>query len=198
MPFHHSNNTPTEQQNNPASSQQQPFSPAAPQQLAPARPADEPPRPDAPAEDSLNVISCGTGQPIDLIYAFIEKDREEEGYRDALVNDDTSYMKDKEDIMRNQLKMLFRRIGLAYRDRLRDLNARLKRTEEAFMQDAVREIQIAQESCNDHINEIVEMEQMLDNDDPRMTTMIQTYRRGFRRGIAAQTTILLNGNNNTL
>ena len=40
-----------------------------------------------------------------------------------------------------------------------------------------------------------EMEKMLDADDPKMTTMIETYRRGFNKGIAAQTAAFINSEN---
>ena len=36
---------------------------------------------------------------------------------------------------------------------------------------------------------------MLDADDPKMTTMIETYRRGFNKGIAAQTAAFINSEN---
>ena len=41
-------------------------------------------------------------------------------------------------------------------------------------------------TIEEHLAEIEEMEHLLDEDDPKMTTMIESYRRGFLKGISAQ------------
>ena len=66
--------------------------------------------PKEPSENKQKVITIkwGTGMPIDVIFNFIHKDFEEEGYQDALVNSDLQYRETKEGIIRNDLKMLFK------------------------------------------------------------------------------------------
>lgn len=140
-------------------------------------------------------ITWGTGQPIDVIFSFIHKNREEEGYQDALVNSDLSYMKAKEEIIRNELKMLFKRISIRYKDNILVLDVQKAKAEAAFISSSVAILQARREIYVEHLAEIEEMEKMLDADDPKMTTMIETYRRGFNKGIAAQTAAFINSEN---
>ena len=65
-------------------------------------------------EDKKNLITItwGTGMPIDVIFNFIHKNFEEEGFQDALVNSDIAYRDTKEKIIRYDLEMLFTRIIL--------------------------------------------------------------------------------------
>ena len=140
-------------------------------------------------------ITWGTGQPIDIIFSFIHKNREEEGYQDALINSDLSYMKAKEEIIRNDLKMLFKRISIRYKDNILVLDVQKAKAEAAFISSSVAILQARREIYVEHLAEIEEMEKMLDADDPKMTTMIETYRRGFNKGIAAQTAAFINSEN---
>lgn len=140
-------------------------------------------------------ITWGTGQPIDVIFSFIHKNREEEGYQDALINSDLSYMKAKEEIIRNDLKMLFKRISIRYKDNILVLDVQKAKAEAAFISSSVAILQARREIYVEHLAEIEEMEKMLDADDPKMTTMIETYRRGFNKGIAAQTAAFINSEN---
>lgn len=140
-------------------------------------------------------ITWGTGQPIDVIFSFIHKNREEEGYQDALINSDLSYMKAKEEIIRNELKMLFKRISIRYKDNILVLDVQKAKAEAAFISSSVAKLQARREIYVEHLAEIEEMEKMLDADDPKMTTMIETYRRGFNKGIAAQTAAFINSEN---
>ena len=64
----------------------------------------------------LITITWGTGMPIDVIFNFIHKNFEEEGFQDALVNCDITYRDTKEKIIRNDLEMLFKRIILRYKN----------------------------------------------------------------------------------
>ena len=63
----------------------------------------------------LITITWGTGMPIDVIFHYIHKNFEEEGFQDALVNSDITYRDTKEKIIRTDLEMLFKRIALRYR-----------------------------------------------------------------------------------
>lgn len=140
-------------------------------------------------------ITWGTGQSIDVIFSFIHRNREEEGYQDALINSDLSYMKAKEEIIRNELKMLFKRISIRYKDNILVLDVQKAKAEAAFISSSVAILQARREIYVEHLAEIEEMEKMLDADDPKMTTMIETYRRGFNKGIAAQTAAFINSEN---
>ena len=146
------------------------------------------------ANDKRNYITIawGTGYPIDVIYDFIHKNFEEDGYRDALVNGDGTYREAKEKIITNDLKMLFRRVSLRYQDDLRMIDVQIARARESFITSSVMMLEAKKKTFEEHITEISKMARLLDEGDPKMTTMIETYRRGFFKGIAASTQNMFN------
>lgn len=138
-------------------------------------------------KDNLIVITWGTGMPIDVIFNFIHKDFEEQGYQDALVNSDLKYRETKESIIRNDLKMLFKRISLRYQSDMRMIDIQIRNAQEAYALSSASMLQAQRQTYQEHLDEISEMEHLLDKEDPKMITMIESYRRGFLKGIAAQT-----------
>lgn len=145
-------------------------------------------------EGKKNVITImwGTGMPIDVIYNFIHKDFEEQGYQDALVNTDIVYRNAKETIIRNDLQMLFKRIILRYRKDIREIDVQIDNAKKALALTSAASMQACRDTYEEHLAEIAEMQQQLEANDPKMTTMIESYRRGFLKGIAAVTTNFIN------
>ena len=136
-------------------------------------------------EKRMISISWGTGMPIDIIFNFIHKDFEEEGFQDALVNSDIAYRDAKERIIRNDLEMLFKRIILRYKNDIREVNVNIDNASKAYALTAACRLQARRETFEEHLLEINEMQTLLNNDDPKMLTMIESYRRGFQKGMAA-------------
>ena len=130
-------------------------------------------------------ITWGTGMPIDIIFNFIHKDFEEEGFQDALVNCDITYRDTKEKIIRNDLKMLFKRIILRYKNDVREVEVNIENARKAYALAAASKLEARRETFEEHLSEINEMQTLLDNDDPKMLTMIESYRRGFQKGMSA-------------
>ncbi|MDE6720934.1 MAG: hypothetical protein K2J84_02145 [Bacteroidaceae bacterium] len=143
---------------------------------------------------NLVTITWGTGMPIDVIFGFIHKDFENEGYNDAIVVSDLKYGETKESIIRNDLKMLFKRVTLRYRHDIRKIDVQIKNAQEAYILSVVSELEAQRDTYEEHLAEIAEMERLLEADDPKMTKMIESYRRGFLKGIAAQTTKFITQN----
>ena len=151
---------------------------------------------DSPKEDEekkkVITITWGTGMPIDVIYNFIHKDFEEQGYQDALVNTDIVYRDAKETIIRNDLQMLFKRIILRYRKDIREIDIQIDNAKKALALTSAASMQACRETYEEHLAEIAEMQQQLEANDSKMTTMIESYRRGFLKGIAAVTANFIN------
>ena len=120
----------------------------------------------------LITITWGTGMPIDVIFNFIHKNFEEEGFQDALVNCDITYRDTKEKIIRNDLEMLFKRIILRYKNDIREIDVNIDNAQKAYALIAASRLQARRETFEEHLAEINEMQQLLDTDDPKMTTMI--------------------------
>lgn len=154
---------------------------------------------DSPTENEDNkkrliTITWGTGLPIDVIYNFIHKNYEEEGYQDALINQDVTYRDAKINIILNDLNMLFKRITLRYKTDIRRVQVMIENNRQAFALAAASDLEALLETYNEHLAEISKMESLLAANDPKMMTMIESYRRGFLKGNAAVTINFLNNN----
>lgn len=136
-------------------------------------------------EKKIITITWGTGMPIDIIFNFIHKDFEEEGFQDALVNCDITYRDTKEKIIRNDLEMLFKRIILRYKSDMREVDVNINNARNACAICAAGRLQALRETYEEHLAEINEMQELLEDNDPKMLTMIESYRRGFQKGMAA-------------
>jgi len=143
-------------------------------------------------EKKIITITWGTGMPIDVIFNFIHKNFEEEGFQDALVNCDITYRDAKEKIIRNDLEMLFRRIILKYKGDIRIINVKIENALKALALGAAADLEALRATYEEHLAEIQEMQTQLEADDPKMTTMIESYRRGFLKGIAANAVNFIN------
>ena len=143
-------------------------------------------------KQKIITIKWGTGMPIDVIFNFIHKDFEDEGYQDALVNSDLQYREAKEGIIRNDLKMLFKRISLRYKSDIREIEVQMRNAQESYAMSSASLLQARKETYEEHLTEIAEMERLLDANDPKMMTMIESYRRGFLKGISAITLKFIN------
>lgn len=143
-------------------------------------------------EKQLITITWGTGMPIDVIFNFIHKNFEEEGFQDALVNCDIAYRDAKEKIIRNDLEMLLNRIILKYKSDIRVVNVKIDSAQKALALTAASDLMALRETCEEHLAEINRMQLQLDENDPKMTTMIDSYRRGFLKGIAANAVNFIN------
>ena len=139
-------------------------------------------------EKQMITITWGTGLPIDVIFNFIHKNFEEEGFQDALVNQDITYRDAKEKIIRNDLKMLFKRIILRYNDDIREINVMIDNAQKSYALAASGRLMAQRETFEEHLAEINEMRQQFENGDPEMLTMIESYRRGFLKGMTAVST----------
>ncbi len=157
---------------------------------APAKRDDaEPQLPEQPQgkpEREIITIAYGTGLPIDVIYAFISRDFEQVGYEDALINPGVEYCKAKENIILNDLNQLFRRILLRYRDDMREIDVKIENAKQLFALTSASHLAARRETCEEHISEINAMIEKLKAKDPEMLNMIESYRRGFTKGCAAQ------------
>lgn len=139
-------------------------------------------------------ITYGTGMPIDVIYAFINENYEQEGYQDALINSDAEYCKAKEAIILHKLQQLFKRVLLRYRGEIRDLIVKINNAKSLFALQSASLLEARKETCEEHISEINDMIEKVKANSPEMMTMIESYRRGFTKGCAAQTANFLNHN----
>lgn len=143
-----------------------------------------------PSEEHV-VLHYGTRMPIDAIYAFINKDYEQQGYDDAMCNTDSSYKDSKVSIIKNELKRLFEQIWLRYQSDLRDIDVQIRIIEEQGLISTAEALKARKATFVEHMEVLEKMEVSLDNNEPKMLSMIDSYERGFLRGLAAKSDALL-------
>ena len=144
---------------------------------------------------NLITITWGTGMPIDVIFHFIHKNYEEDGYQDALINSDPKYRETKEEIILNDLKMLFMRISLRYKNDIREIDVKIDNAQKSLALSSASMLQARRDTYEEHLDEIQRMQEQLEAKDPKMMTMIESYRRGFLKGVAAATINFISNNN---
>ena len=152
---------------------------------------------DHPEEEKKNnivTIKWGTGMPIDVIYNYIHKNIEDDGYQDALVNQDIAYRDTRISIIRNDLEMLFNRITLCYKKNIREAQVRMDNSRKAFALSAAANLEAQLATYEEHLAEIENMKKLFDDNDAKMLTMIESYKRGFLKGINAATMDFINNN----
>ena len=146
-------------------------------------------------DNNVVKIQYGTQMPIDIIYAFIERDYENEGYQDAMCNPDDSYKESKKAMIKHGLKRLFEQVGLRYKSDLRNIEVQITIMEQQGMANTASTLQARKDTLLEHLTKMGEMEVALDNEEQKMMSMIKSYERGFLKGLAAKSDLLLrNGN----
>ena len=151
-------------------------------------------RPEEEKKNNIVTIKWGTGMPIDVIYNYIHKNFEDAGYQDALVNQDIAYRDARISIIRNDLEMLFNRITLCYKKNIREAQVRMDNSRKAFALSAAANLEAQLATYEEHLAEIEKMKQLFDDNDAKMLTMIESYKRGFLKGINAATMDFINNN----
>lgn len=134
----------------------------------------------------------GTGMPIDAIYAYIERDYEGQGYSDSMCNADNAYKESKKVIIKDGLKRLFSQVRLRYQDDFRRVTVQIDIVEKQGMIDTSYLLKAKKETYAEHMKTIDVMEESLMKNDPKMLSMIDSYERGFLKGIAAISQTFLN------
>lgn len=139
------------------------------------------------AEPNKEIVhtSFGTEMPIDAIYAYLERDYEQQGYEDSMCNADNSYKDSKKEIIKNGLKRLFSQVKLRYKDDLRRIDVQVIIVEQQGMINTSASLRAQKETILEHMKMLDEMETSLLNDEPQMLGMIDSYNRGFLKGLAA-------------
>lgn len=145
-------------------------------------------------ENDVVVISYGTGFPIDAVYAYIEKDWEAIGRQDAMENTDANCMEGKMEIIRQGLIRRFDLIKLKYNAMIRDQQSRLDNLKTFGLLGSMTQLMAQIDTCKEHLEKIKDLEQKLKEGDPSLTSMIDSYKRGFTMGVALETKKIINNN----
>lgn len=139
-------------------------------------------------------VSYGTGFPIDVVYGFINKDFEQKGFDDAMTSSESSYKESGMNLIINELKQLFEQVKLKYKGDIRDLSVLQKNLEMQGLPTQAAQVKMRLDTFAEHMIKIEEMEKSLDKKEERVMRMVSTYERGFLKGLAAKSDIILKNN----
>lgn len=136
-------------------------------------------------KDNIRIIKFVTGRAIDVVYDYINKNNEEMGFNDALVIKDTSYRDQAVAILKNKLNSLIKQVNLRYKDDLRKLDVNISAAREVFAMTTVSNLEAEKAIIEEHQQELADIEKKVEAEDPSVSMMIDSYKRGFMKGVAA-------------
>src|SRR5207244_4007277 len=98
----------------------------------------------SPQEDSINNEQKNGKSPdnIHLVYTFLSKDYQQEGYNDALIHPDTSYRVEKVKEFKGDLDIVIRKAKTFYEDTMRELDFLILSRNRIGMVDVVDELKM--------------------------------------------------------
>lgn len=144
------------------------------------------------SESNLKENGLSIALPIDEIYQYLHNNFESRGYDDALSNPDISYRDMNKKLIISNLKVLFKQVKQTYIDSLNRTDFHIKSRSQAGLIDIVELLKNRKETLNDHLKEIIKMEEDLEKGEDYMIGMLLSYERGFLRGLAALSLETLN------
>ena len=136
------------------------------------------------SEKNTLTVSYATGWPIDVIYGYLHKNYEEEGFNDAMVKSDMAFRDMKMSIIRNKILMVFREINLNYDVMKQDIDTRMETCTSAGLLTTVAELGKQMSIIRAHKEELAQLEQDFRNNTNEASVPLQSYNCGFLRGIA--------------
>jgi hypothetical protein len=125
-----------------------------------------------------------TGFPIDAVYQYMSRDYEQIGYSDAIKNQEPSYKETKKSNILNGLKRHCDQVRLKYSDELRKLEVHINECEEQGLRVTKERLSAKKETYVEHINTIEKIKKSVEENNLEMLSMIESYERGFIRGVA--------------
>jgi hypothetical protein len=144
--------------------------------------AKENPQLDKPDEKNGSQV---TDQGINLLFRFLDGNYEARGYDDALINPDNTHLEQNIKALKNDLERTIKKIKTFYEDFIREINFHIGTRTRSGMVDTVEELTMKKETAENHIKQVIEIEEQANNNQGVGQGIILSYTRGFRNGLAA-------------
>ena len=141
------------------------------------------------------IVEYTTGMPIDGVYIYMERDWEAEGKADAMNNPDVTNMTTKIEMIKQGLARRFDLTRLKYNKIIREYESQIERLNIFGLTGSISSLTAQIDTCKEHIGKIDELERRFRQEAPEMTSMTDSYKRGFVNGVAQKTQESINDNN---
>lgn len=122
---------------------------------------------------------------IHSLYAFLGKDFQQQGYEDALINPDTSYMNQNVEAILSDLEMVIRKVKTFYEDALLEIEFLIQSRTRSGMVDIVDEMKMKKDKALSHMEKVKELEAEADKGLGVSQRLVISYKRGFSNGMSA-------------
>lgn len=136
------------------------------------------PQTEKPTENSISQDN------IQALYAFLGIDFQQQGYDDALINPDTSYMNQNIDAILSDLEMTIKKVMTFYEDSTKQLDFLIESRGRLGMVDTVDELKMKKDRALRHMEKVLEMEKELSGENRSSHRVTISYKRGFHNGMA--------------
>lgn len=137
----------------------------------------------SPSENGMMENTPAVG--INLLFEFLERNHEEKGYNDALINADNTHLNQNTEALKNELERTIRRVKTFYEDFIKEINFHIASRSRSGMVDTVEELTMKKEIAESHIKKVLEIEAEMQNGKGDSQGIIMSYTRGFKNGLAA-------------
>jgi hypothetical protein len=135
--------------------------------------------------DTQDKVAAPVDGGINVLFHFLEQNYERKGYDDALMNPDNTHLEQNVNALKNDLERTIRRVKTFYEDFIREINFHIASRSRSGMIDTVEELTVKKETAEQHISQVMEIEEQSKNNHGVGQGIIISYTRGFRNGLAA-------------
>lgn len=135
--------------------------------------------------NQTTVVSFATGSPIDIIYAYLNKNYEEKGYADAMINSDLAFKEMNMKLIKNRILVVFDEANLKYDAEMADIDTRIDICSAAGLVATSAQLQRKKTVILQHKEELARLENDFRNKTNEAFIPLQSYECGFLRGVAA-------------
>lgn len=122
---------------------------------------------------------------INILFSILDKNHEQDGYDDALVNPDSSHLEQNIEALRNDLTRTIRKVKTYYEDFLREIDFHILTRSTSGMLDTVAELEMKKSIVDGHLLKVKEIETDAKNNTGESQGVIISYTRGFKNGLSA-------------
>jgi len=129
-----------------------------------------------------------TNQPInniDLLYRFLDKNYEEKGYNDALVNPDAHHLEQNLEVLKYELERVIKKVKTFYEDFIKEINYHIDSRSRSGMVDTVEELKMKKDIALGHVEKIIDLESAAKEKKGDGQGIMVSYTKGFKNGLAA-------------
>ncbi|MBL4676904.1 MAG: hypothetical protein JKY70_11980 [Mucilaginibacter sp.] len=130
--------------------------------------------PNAVADNNINVL-----------YAFLDQNHEGKGYDDALLNPDTSHLKQNLEALTNDLVRTLNKVKTFYEDFIQETEYHILSRGRSGMVDIVEELEMKKRIATAHMVKVREIEESTLQRKGDVQGILLSYTRGFNNGLAA-------------